>query len=284
MFPDPRLPSGPPHLRADDAQRERVAEALETHFRAGRLTADELEARVQHALGARTLGDLHGLLRDLPGPPPPAGPPLPPQFTRRPRHRRRGRTAALVVGALLLVGVVADDDERSAAPPPPPPPPAVQDEEAPAPEPPPGAQVTPLAVGTPGSDDGTTFEVLGFESAGSLPFADPGQGRLDAREGQVLLTATVRVTTGEAAQRSAFCGSTGAQLITDDLERRDLVPRLYELRGNEGVCSAVAAGTTSTVRLVFAAPRGARAEALDLWNGAAADITGRTRLRVRANA
>lgn len=53
-------------IRASDADRDRVVEALRDHAAAGRLTTDELEARTDHALAARHLGDLNRLLRDLP--------------------------------------------------------------------------------------------------------------------------------------------------------------------------------------------------------------------------
>jgi hypothetical protein len=75
----PRHPDDQPDLRASDADRDRVVEALRTHASAGRLEADELEQRVGLALAARTRADLSALTRDLPesrriaragGPPP----------------------------------------------------------------------------------------------------------------------------------------------------------------------------------------------------------------------
>jgi DUF1707 SHOCT-like domain len=53
-------------LRASDEQRERAAQEIREHFAAGRLTDEELDARVQAAYGARTEGDLKTLLADLP--------------------------------------------------------------------------------------------------------------------------------------------------------------------------------------------------------------------------
>jgi Domain of unknown function (DUF1707) len=53
-------------LRASDQQRERAAEEIREHYAAGRLTDEELDARVQAAYGARTEGDLKALLADLP--------------------------------------------------------------------------------------------------------------------------------------------------------------------------------------------------------------------------
>lgn len=53
-------------IRASDADRDRVVDALRDHAAAGRLTTEELEARTDHALAARYLGDLNRLLSDLP--------------------------------------------------------------------------------------------------------------------------------------------------------------------------------------------------------------------------
>src|SRR5579875_3666203 len=56
------------HLRASDSDRERAAELLREHAAAGRLTATEMEERIQLAYGARTNGELSRLLGDLPAP------------------------------------------------------------------------------------------------------------------------------------------------------------------------------------------------------------------------
>jgi hypothetical protein len=55
-----------PRLRAGDTDREHVAETLQRHTAAGRLTLDEYEQRVSAAWQARTLGDLAALTADLP--------------------------------------------------------------------------------------------------------------------------------------------------------------------------------------------------------------------------
>jgi Domain of unknown function (DUF1707)/2TM domain len=55
-------------LRASDADRDRVAERLRAAAGEGRLTADELEERVERALSARTEAELEQLLSDLPAP------------------------------------------------------------------------------------------------------------------------------------------------------------------------------------------------------------------------
>ena len=53
-------------IRASDADRDRVVDALRDHAAAGRLTTEELEARTDYALAARYVGDLSRILRDLP--------------------------------------------------------------------------------------------------------------------------------------------------------------------------------------------------------------------------
>lgn len=56
-------------LRASDADREQLADELRAHTVAGRIDTDELEERLQGAYGARTLGELDELRRDLPATP-----------------------------------------------------------------------------------------------------------------------------------------------------------------------------------------------------------------------
>jgi hypothetical protein len=85
-------------LRASDAERERVVEALRGHAQAGRLTADELDQRVGAALAAKTRGDLATLLEDLPSerrvyPPPP--------------RAHRAPSPSLVPIVLLLIAIWA---------------------------------------------------------------------------------------------------------------------------------------------------------------------------------
>ena len=60
-YADPAL-----ELRASDADRERVAEALREAYAEGRLTVDEHSERVDAVYAAKTLGDLVPLTRDLP--------------------------------------------------------------------------------------------------------------------------------------------------------------------------------------------------------------------------
>jgi hypothetical protein len=89
--------------RASDRDRERVVDGLRTHAAEGRLTVEELEDRVQRALGARTAGELAALTRDLPD--------LAPlrMGARSPRARSAGRPEArtYVAVMVLLVAVWA---------------------------------------------------------------------------------------------------------------------------------------------------------------------------------
>ena len=65
-------------LRASDADRERTATALRDAAAAGRLSADELEERLETAFGARDHSQLAALVADLPreSRPAPGGPPV----------------------------------------------------------------------------------------------------------------------------------------------------------------------------------------------------------------
>jgi len=55
-----------PSIRASDADRDRAASLLREHHAAGRLTPDEFEERLDNAFAAKTIGEIDGLLRDLP--------------------------------------------------------------------------------------------------------------------------------------------------------------------------------------------------------------------------
>lgn len=79
-------------LRASDADRERIAELLRDAYAEGRLTVEEHSERIEAAYGARTLGELAPLTRDLPAhrpismekPPLAAAPQLPPARSESP--------------------------------------------------------------------------------------------------------------------------------------------------------------------------------------------------------
>ncbi|HEV2772248.1 MAG TPA: DUF1707 domain-containing protein [Thermoleophilaceae bacterium] len=63
-----RTLSGPggPHVLASDRERERAVALLRDGGAEGRLTPQELEERVERALGARTRGELASVIGDLP--------------------------------------------------------------------------------------------------------------------------------------------------------------------------------------------------------------------------
>ena len=62
-------PGGQPELRASHQDRERAAEIIRIAAGDGRLTADELDQRLEAALTARTTGELTALTADLPAVP-----------------------------------------------------------------------------------------------------------------------------------------------------------------------------------------------------------------------
>ena len=95
-------------MRAADADRQRVADQLKTALDEGRLDLGEYDERIQKAYGARTYGELDGLLTDLPGTIPahrsqiqPAAPqhPSEPEQSGQP-HRKGG------VGPMLSIFVI----------------------------------------------------------------------------------------------------------------------------------------------------------------------------------
>jgi hypothetical protein len=75
--------AGGGRLRAGDADRELVIEALKDAFVQGRLTRDELGARAARALAAQTSGELAALTVDIPAGPAAAGPVRPLAPVRR---------------------------------------------------------------------------------------------------------------------------------------------------------------------------------------------------------
>ncbi len=88
-------------LRASHADREHVIDVLKTAFVQGRLTKDELDARVGQALASRTYADLVALTTDIP-----AGQTLPRGPARSPARRpaRPAVSIAAKLGACLAVG------------------------------------------------------------------------------------------------------------------------------------------------------------------------------------
>ena len=90
-------------VRASDGDRERVVEILREHTAAGRLTAEELDERLDEAYGARTLSELDAVARDLPRPPVPR----PERPERASQRRALLHGFPLAPGFALLAVVVA---------------------------------------------------------------------------------------------------------------------------------------------------------------------------------
>lgn len=89
-----RGPSSDQNMRVSDAERQGVADRLAEHFGDGRLDQVEFDERVGQAMGAKTRGDLAGILDDLPETGAPAGPP---SATRRRRPIRSFFAIVLIV-------------------------------------------------------------------------------------------------------------------------------------------------------------------------------------------
>ena len=87
------------HLRASDADRERVAKFLREQHGEGRLNHDELEERLGRAYRAVTMGDLDRLIGDLPRHRAPA--------PRHPAPRRPPSRALVPVGLAALLAICA---------------------------------------------------------------------------------------------------------------------------------------------------------------------------------
>ena len=73
--PDEGTRAGRGHLRAAQADREQAVTVLKAAYAQGRLTKDELEARVGQAFGSRTYAELAALTADIPADSPTAAGP-----------------------------------------------------------------------------------------------------------------------------------------------------------------------------------------------------------------
>jgi hypothetical protein len=98
-------------LRVSDAERDRAIAELSEHFQAGRLTAGELDERIEQALRARTGAELSVLFADLPGTTRqeaagPAGRPAPGGLAMLARMPSARIVLAAAVLAAIAVGVI----------------------------------------------------------------------------------------------------------------------------------------------------------------------------------
>ena len=94
-------------LRASHADREQVVDTLKDAFVQGRLTKDEFDSRVGHALAARTYADLATLNADLPAMPPAARPPRKPVPARPPDTTVKNGARVIAAATVLTGGVWA---------------------------------------------------------------------------------------------------------------------------------------------------------------------------------
>jgi hypothetical protein len=102
---------GRDEMRAGDGDRKAVADQLKAALEEGRLDLSEYDERLQKTYGAKTYGDLQGLLTDLPNTVPPAhsqvqGYQAPPAPSATPQGPAGGRQVAAWVGPYAGVIVV----------------------------------------------------------------------------------------------------------------------------------------------------------------------------------
>ena len=96
--------------RAAHADREQAVEVLKDAFVQGRVTKDEFDARVGHALASRTHADLAALTSDLPARPPAARPwrkPVPAHAPRRGNTTVKNGARVIAVTTVLTASVWA---------------------------------------------------------------------------------------------------------------------------------------------------------------------------------
>ena len=108
---------GRDEMRAGDTDRKAVADQLKDALDEGRLDLSEYDERLQRTYAAKTFGDLHGLLDDLPGTVPAASsqvqPATPPASPAAAAEAMRGRDVARwagpyggVVGVCVLIWAI----------------------------------------------------------------------------------------------------------------------------------------------------------------------------------
>jgi hypothetical protein len=110
--------AGDGRMRVSHADREHVVDALKAAFVQGRLTRDELDARVGLALAARTYADLATLTADLPAEPNRTLAPMPARAqppAARPQDRNRAANKAVKSGAGVIAAIIVVTSGTAAA-------------------------------------------------------------------------------------------------------------------------------------------------------------------------
>ena len=100
--------AGRSHLRASHADREHAIDMLKTAFVLGRVTKDELDARVGQAFASRTYGELAAVTADIPARQIADQPPSNPARAQgRPAMSHAANARRCVVIALAMMTVAA---------------------------------------------------------------------------------------------------------------------------------------------------------------------------------
>lgn len=99
----------PDSMRASDADRQRVVDALQEQTGVGRLTLDEFAQRSSEAYQATTIGDLRKVLADLPVDVRPLGsaPNLPHRVPTGQADPPARRALTATIAVLLVMGIAA---------------------------------------------------------------------------------------------------------------------------------------------------------------------------------
>ena len=100
--------AGGSRLRASDSDRDRVLDMLKTAFVQGRLTKDELDARVGQTLASRTWGDLTAVTADIPAwplPQPVRKPARPPSSPPGPAVVKAVACAIIAMATVAIAGM-----------------------------------------------------------------------------------------------------------------------------------------------------------------------------------
>jgi hypothetical protein len=97
-----------PSLRAGDADREAVGQALRRHHADGRIDTEELQDRISRCYSARTHGELDALLADLP-----REPNTGPRSLRQPREHAWLPILVPVVILLAVLGAATHNHRHA---------------------------------------------------------------------------------------------------------------------------------------------------------------------------